>query len=213
MERSRARRRSGGERPPPLPAGLLLHLLGHLAALLGAVGRRHLEDALALAPVLSRARVLGGGAGALPLAGVDARTVHHVAARLLLVGACRERACHDQARRRARDQHSLVHSHALLLGGSCGVPFGLPLSRERATSTVPTPPHGRPDLPGAAPRSNTAASASLPAFRVSLCAGAASSDRRVPPLIIQRPGRAQRMPPPPDPAPSRSGQSLSSVDG
>src|SRR5882724_13603974 len=102
-----------GERPPR-PIDLLLRLLGDLAALLGAIGRRQLDDALALAPVLARARVLGGGAAALPLAGVDAGAVHHVAARLALVRARRESARHDEARRRARDQYPLVHSHSLL---------------------------------------------------------------------------------------------------
>src|SRR5437867_12897210 len=97
MERSRAPRRTERGRTSARPrfrAGLLLRLLGHLAALLGAVGRRHLEHALALAPVLARARVLGGGAAALPLAGVDAGAVHHVAALLLLGRARRDNARH-----------------------------------------------------------------------------------------------------------------------
>src|SRR3989442_10310584 len=94
-----------GERPPRFPIDLLLRLLGDLAALLGAVGRRHLDDALALAPVLARTRVLGGGAAALPLAGVVARAAHHVAARRALVPARRPCARHDHARRPARDPH------------------------------------------------------------------------------------------------------------
>src|SRR6266446_2812642 len=119
MERSRAPRRTERGRASARPrfrAGLLLRLLGDLAALLGAVGRRHLHDALALAPVLARARVLGGGAAALPLTGVDAGAVRHVAALLPLVRARPESARHDEARRRARDQYPLVHSHSLLLG-------------------------------------------------------------------------------------------------
>src|SRR5437870_8481922 len=120
MERSRTPRRTERGRASARPrfrAGLLLRLLGDLAALLGAVGRRHLHDALALASVLARARVLGGGAAALPLAGVDAGAVHRVAAALLpLVRARRESARHDEARRRARDQDPFVHSHSLLLG-------------------------------------------------------------------------------------------------
>src|SRR5213594_1867329 len=125
-----------GERPPPLPERLLLRLLGDLAALLGAVGRRHLDHTLALAPVLARARVLGGGAAALPLAGVDAGAVHHVAARLALVRARRQCARHDQARRRARDQHPFVHSHWLLLGcrvdHHSGCPSAANEARDRA---------------------------------------------------------------------------------
>src|SRR6266446_9046958 len=89
MERSRAPRRTERGRASARPrfrAGLLLRLFGgDLAALLGAVGRRHLHDALALAPVLARARVLGGGAAALPLTGADAGAVRHVAALLPLV--------------------------------------------------------------------------------------------------------------------------------
>src|SRR5882724_1898621 len=111
MERSRAPRRTERGRASARPrfrAGLLLRLFGgDLAALLGAVGRRHLHDAFALAPVLARARVLGGGAAALPLTGVDAGAVRHVAALLPLVRARRESA---------RDQYPLVHSHSLLLG-------------------------------------------------------------------------------------------------
>src|SRR5437763_6386792 len=151
-----------GERPPRFPIDLFLRLLGDLAALLGAVGRRHLHDALALAPVLARARVLGGGAAALPLTGVDAGAVHRVAALLPLVRPRRESARHDQARRRASDQYPLVHSHSLLLGCRVTHRSGCPSAANGARRIVPTPPRADLDLP-AAPRSNTAAAPSLPA--------------------------------------------------
>src|SRR5207248_2874605 len=153
-----------------------------------------------LAPVLARARVLGGGATALPLTGVDAGAVHHVAALLPPARARRESARHDEARRRARDQYPFVHSHSLLLGLPCHPPFGLPISRERGPSIVPTAPRADLDLP-AAPRSNTVATRSLPASGSSLSGvigppgempGTGYRLRPVPPLIVQGPGRAQR---------------------
>src|SRR5205809_5936626 len=195
-----------GERPPRFPIDLLLRLLGDLAALLGAIGRRHLDDALTLARVLSRARVLGAGAAALPLAGVDAGAVHHVAARLALVRARRQRARHDQARRRARDQHPLVHSHSLLLGCRVDHPSGCPSAANEARDRAYAATRRSGSPPNAA---NGAALehgghtivTSVGVHSVCLSGvigppaempGTGYTFQRVAPLIIQPPGRAQR---------------------
>src|SRR6266404_2012090 len=72
--------------PPPTHAGFDLVaflLLNDLATLLGAVSGAQLDEALALAGVLALARVVGALAGTVPLAGVDPRALHHVAARLV----------------------------------------------------------------------------------------------------------------------------------
>src|SRR5882724_6095133 len=84
-------------------------LLNDLATLLGAVSGAQLDEALALAGVLALARVVGALAGTVPLAGVDPRALHHVAARL--VGRPdRDGPRQDEGRGRARDQPTLCHS-------------------------------------------------------------------------------------------------------
>src|SRR5262245_41068302 len=98
------------------PPAVLLHLLvgNDRTALLGAlVGGAGHGETLALAAVLALALVARAGAAALPLARVDAGTLHVAAA---VLGGLRghHAAGEDERRRRAREQHTLLLHTCLL---------------------------------------------------------------------------------------------------
>src|SRR5439155_1518495 len=105
---------TGGGPSRPAPGhDLLLLRFDDLAALLLALGLGRLDPRLALARVLTLARVRRARARPLPLARVDAHAVDGIAAGLL-GGDGDDGAAQEQSRRRARDQHSparSVHAH------------------------------------------------------------------------------------------------------